>query len=91
MIAGQFYYMGTCDVTVSSNAVTVNNCVVASNWATSVVHIYLGETPSTTCAPGQFGFQVGYTPQVTGSLSVTKTMARSSPGAPVYVMLHMGV
>lgn len=54
-IAGQFYYMGKCDVIVSEETVAVQDCIVAPGWTATTVHFYLGKTISTTCAPGQFG------------------------------------
>mgnify|MGYP001811139086 CR=1 FL=1 len=90
MIAGQFYYMGTCDVAVTSSAVTVGNCHIAPGWTADLAHFYLGEEPNDSCSPGGFGYQQSFT-ATTGALpaSVSTSMARSGSNEPVYVMLHM--
>jgi hypothetical protein len=95
MIAGQFYYMGKCDVIVSEETVAVQNCIVAPGWTATTVHFYLGKTNSTTCAPGQFGSgPTGYTesfPATTGLLPVGWFVPRTYTGGvpdPIYVMMH---
>lgn len=90
MIAGQYYYMGRCEVVVSSTTVTVQNCIVADGWTATKAHIYLGETVSNTCSPGQFGYQATFS-ATTGPLppAVTRTMTRSTATSPVFVMLHL--
>jgi hypothetical protein len=93
MLAGQFFPMGRCVVTVTAAQVTVSNCEVASTWSTSVVHFYLGETPSTTCAPGRWGGTFELAAPATGNLgpAITRTLTRSSATSDIFVMLHMGV
>jgi hypothetical protein len=93
MVAGQFYFMGTCKVTVDAASVTIGDCEIAAGWTATVAHFYLGETPSGTCAPGQFGYQESF-PATTGPLptTVSRSVLRTQSAGtmpPIFVMLRM--
>lgn len=90
MLAGQYYYMGKCQVTVSSTQVVIGGCQVAPGWAAAKANFYLGKTPSTTCSPGKFGYEKVFS-ATTGALpSVGTSMTRKSTD-PIFVMLHFDV
>jgi hypothetical protein len=93
ILAGQFYYGGTCTVTVTASQVTIGGCNMASGWTASKVDFYLAENKPTNnqCAPGQYGFTQELSPAKTGALGVSRVMNRTNSGSPVFVQMHMDV
>lgn len=91
MLAGQYYYGGTCDVTMTASSAAVSGCTIADGWTASKVDIYLSTTMKTdNCAPGSFGFSESLNPPQSGNLAPGKSITLSS-GQDVFVMLHMNV
>jgi hypothetical protein len=93
ILAGQFYYGGTCTVTVTAAKVTFGGCNMAPGWTASKVDVYLAQVKAegNDCSPGQYGFTQELSPAKTGALGVSRVMDRSTASSPIYVQMHMAV
>lgn len=64
MIAGQHYLVGYVYITNDGTYLTVK-VVTIDPWVMSETHLYVGDVPPDTGAPGQFPFQASFNPPVT--------------------------
>lgn len=97
VLAGQFYPVGTCDVTVAGSQVSVANCNIATPWSATAAEFYLSGQSSDTCSPGQvkgdtdtgIGFEFAPTTGALSGVTWSNTVDVSAPY--VYVYMHMNV